>query len=154
MPAAPPGPPLPPPQVSTSASGALVVQIPEPELANEALSDTFKRKVRGPRRGADVPVPPGPRPPDPRPRARRAVQALSAHLCRIPSFTCPPAQRDACGAWLQHLASPPFPQPIFPLSTTHPPAPSTRRQGNEMFVAHDYETAAKMYELALSHWTK
>lgn len=29
-----------------------------------------------------------------------------------------------------------------------------KRKGNEMFVAGQHETAAKLYELALSHWTR
>ncbi len=33
-------------------------------------------------------------------------------------------------------------------------ADTFKRKGNEFFVAGDYEGAAKLYELSLSHWTK
>jgi ankyrin repeat protein len=33
-------------------------------------------------------------------------------------------------------------------------ADTFKRKGNEFFVAGDYEGAAKLYELALSHWTQ
>ncbi|KAI7842104.1 hypothetical protein COHA_004298 [Chlorella ohadii] len=43
------------------------------------------------------------------------------------------------------------PQPEVPDEAL---ADTFKRKGNEMFVAGQYETAAKLYELALSHWTK
>ena len=52
------------------------------------------------------------------------------------------------------------PQPIpchpdlYPTQSFTATAPVNRRTMQEMFVAGQYETAAKLYELSLSHWTK
>lgn len=71
----------------------------------------------------------------------------------VPPSSTPQSQASssAAGAGAGDASVVAIPSPECPDEAL---ADTFKRKGNEFFVAGDYEGAAKLYELSLSHWTK